>query len=84
MYRNSLLAQAMNLYDAGAASKTLGSASTGHFFEKSDSMIFKLPKMSYLPINWQHNTDLTENILYQPRNSNLESGDTFCVIPDGK
>jgi len=102
-YEKSLIARAISLFDVGVASNTLGSISTGNFFEKvclwlvpiaeksitvsffeeAESMVFQLPKMSYLPTDWKNSAKLKENILYQPRICNLESGDAFCVIPDG-
>jgi hypothetical protein len=45
-----------------------------------------LPDMAFLPRDWKNpaseGNKLTTNVLYQPRISNLESGDAFCVIFD--
>eukprot|EP00595_Chromulina_sp_UTEXLB2642_P002240 CAMPEP_0196763062 /NCGR_PEP_ID=MMETSP1095-20130614/3325_1 /TAXON_ID=96789 ORGANISM="Chromulina nebulosa, Strain UTEXLB2642" /NCGR_SAMPLE_ID=MMETSP1095 /ASSEMBLY_ACC=CAM_ASM_000446 /LENGTH=206 /DNA_ID=CAMNT_0042115435 /DNA_START=305 /DNA_END=925 /DNA_ORIENTATION=- len=44
---------------------------TVSFFDKSESLVFQLPKMSYLPSDWKDSAKLKENILYQPRICNL-------------
>ena len=40
----------------------------------------KLPLMKSLDYNWKDLKNLEEGFLYQPRISNLESGDAFCLV----
>ena len=56
----------------------------------SNSFRLTLPAMAILDYHWKENArnDLSKkllpNNLYQPKISNLESGDAFCVIPWGE
>lgn len=55
----------------------------------TESFNIHLPLMNLLEYHWKENArddatkKLQPNILYQPKISNLESGDAFCVLPSG-
>jgi len=104
-----LLAEPINIFNAGVASETYGGGSAGNLFEKiclwlkpiagqtisatsmqtAETYKISLPIMNLLDYYWKENArdnetmKLQPDILYQPRISNLESGDAFCLLPYG-
>jgi hypothetical protein len=109
-HRSRLLAEPINLFNAGVASEVYGGGSAGNLFEKiclwlkpiagqaisaksmqtAETYSVQLPAaMALLEYHWKENASgdeskkLQPDILYQPKISNLESGDAFCVLSSG-
>lgn len=103
-----LLAEPINLFNAGVAPEVYGGGSAGNLFEKiclwlkpiaghqisAQSLLeplrsfhIVLPAMGLLEYHWKENArdnelkKLLPGVLYQPKISNLESGDAFCLVP---
>lgn len=66
-----------------------GQSISARSMETANTYNITLPVMTLLEYHWKENArdDLTKklqpNFLYQPKISNLESGDAFCVLPSG-
>eukprot|EP01039_Chlorochromonas_danica_P011205 gene11205-12497_t len=108
-HQSRILAEPINLFNAGVAPVVYGGGSAGNLFEKiclwlkpiagqtisaqsmqtTETYNISLPAMAVLEYHWKENArddeskKLLPNILYQPKISNLESGDAFCVFPSG-
>jgi hypothetical protein len=100
-YETSLLAEPINLFNAGVAPEVYGGGSAGNLFEKvvlwlkpiamktvtfislednKTEITVTLPEVELLAPDWEEVGNLKVGVLYQPKISNLESGDSFCVV----
>jgi hypothetical protein len=67
-----------------------GQRITAQSMETANKYEINLPLMALLEYHWKENARddeskrLQPNILYQPKISNLESGDAFCLLPFGR
>jgi hypothetical protein len=99
----SILAEAIGIFNSGASKGKYGAVSAGILFEKiclwscplnektlsmtplepgeAAELNITFPRiLKKLPRNWASSGVLLPDKLYQPRISNLESGDAFCLL----